>query len=108
MVSWRRGEARDGVGRGHLGGWVTMRGGSSDRANSGGKEGGVLADLEALTPPLVVCVAFLIGVVLFLRRQMGAGSQPADHDAETDIHDDGSNADTHDPKAASSDDRGMT
>jgi hypothetical protein len=27
-------------------------------------------DLAALTPPLVVCVAFLIGVVVFLRRQM--------------------------------------
>jgi len=87
---------------------VTMPGGSCDRPDSGGKEGGVLADLEALTPPLVVCVAFLIGVVLFLRRQMGSGSQPADPDAETDIHDDGSNADTDDPKAASSDDRGMT
>jgi len=108
MVSRRREEARGGVGRGHSGGWVTMPGGSSDRPDSGGKEGGVLADLEALTPPLVVCVAFLIGVVLFLRRQMGSGSQPADPDAETDIHDDGSNADTDDPKAASSDDRGMT
>jgi hypothetical protein len=68
----------------------------------------MLQDLAALTPPLVVCAAFLIGVVLFLRRQMGAGSQPADPDAETDIHDDGGNADTDDPKAASSDDRGMT
>ena len=67
----------------------------------------MLADLEALTPPLVVCVAFLIGVVLFLRRQMGAGSQPADPDAETDIHGDGSNSDTDDHKAGSSDDRGM-
>jgi hypothetical protein len=27
-------------------------------------------DLAALTPPLVVCVAFLIGVGLFLRREM--------------------------------------
>ena len=27
-------------------------------------------DLAALTPPLVVCVAFLIGVVMFLRREM--------------------------------------
>ena len=26
--------------------------------------------LAALTPPLVVCVAFLIGVVMFLRSQM--------------------------------------
>jgi hypothetical protein len=28
-------------------------------------------DLAALTPPLVVCVAFLIGVAMFLRRQLG-------------------------------------
>ena len=27
-------------------------------------------DLAALTPPLVVCVAFLIGVAMFLRREM--------------------------------------
>jgi hypothetical protein len=29
-------------------------------------------DLAALTPPLVVCVAFIIGLAIFLRRQMGA------------------------------------
>jgi hypothetical protein len=71
-----------------------------------------MRDLAALTPPLVVCCAFLVGVVLFLRRQLGAGNRSADRDAETDIHDDGSNADTDDPKpadpkAASSGDRGM-
>ena len=27
-------------------------------------------DLAALTPPLVVCVAFIIGVVMFVRREM--------------------------------------
>jgi membrane protein insertase Oxa1/YidC/SpoIIIJ len=27
-------------------------------------------DLAALTPPLIVCVAFLIGVVMLLRREM--------------------------------------
>jgi hypothetical protein len=27
-------------------------------------------DLAALTPPLVVCVAFIIGLVIFLRREM--------------------------------------
>jgi hypothetical protein len=31
----------------------------------------MLADLAAVTPPLVVCVAFIIGLVLFLRREMG-------------------------------------
>jgi hypothetical protein len=29
-------------------------------------------DLAALTPPLVVCVAFIVGLVIFLRREMGA------------------------------------
>jgi hypothetical protein len=29
-------------------------------------------DLAALTPPLVVCAAFIIGLVIFLRREMGA------------------------------------
>jgi len=29
-------------------------------------------DLAAVTPPLVVCVAFIIGLVMFLRREMGA------------------------------------
>jgi hypothetical protein len=28
------------------------------------------SDLAALTPPLVVCVAFLIGLAVFLRREM--------------------------------------
>jgi len=68
----------------------------------------MLRDLAALTPPLVVCGGFLVGVVLFLRRQMGAGSRPEDREDETEIHDDGSNADTDDPKAVSSDDRGMS
>jgi hypothetical protein len=27
-------------------------------------------DLAALTPPLVVCAAFIIGLVMFLRREM--------------------------------------
>jgi hypothetical protein len=28
-------------------------------------------DVAALTPPLVMCAAFIIGVVVFLRYQMG-------------------------------------
>ncbi len=37
-------------------------------------------DLAALTPPLVVCAAFIIGLVVFLRRQMGTrrGGTPRD------------------------------
>jgi hypothetical protein len=30
----------------------------------------MLQDLAALTPPLVVCLAFLIGLALLLRKQM--------------------------------------
>lgn len=30
----------------------------------------MLKDLAALTPPAVVCVAFLVGLVLLLRREM--------------------------------------
>ena len=29
-------------------------------------------DLAALIPPLVVCAAFVIGLVVFLRREMGS------------------------------------
>ncbi len=29
-------------------------------------------DLAALTPPLVVCIAFIVGLVIFLRREMGS------------------------------------
>jgi hypothetical protein len=29
-------------------------------------------DLAALTPPLVVCLAFVIGVAIFLRHQMSS------------------------------------
>ena len=67
----------------------------------------MLQDLAALTPPLVVCGAFLVGVVLFLRRQMGARGRAEDREAETEIHDDGMNTDPDDPKAVSSDERGM-
>jgi hypothetical protein len=54
----------------------------------------MLRDLAALTPPLVVSGAFLIGVVLFLRRQMRSGGSSPHGDGETDIHHDGGNADT--------------
>lgn len=40
----------------------------------------MLADLAALTPPLVVCAAFLIGLFLFLRRQMGPSTSGDDSD----------------------------
>jgi hypothetical protein len=31
----------------------------------------MLSDLAALTPPILVCAAFLIGVIAFLRHEMG-------------------------------------
>jgi hypothetical protein len=52
----------------------------------------MLQDLAALTPPLIVCVAFLIGVGLLLRRELApkrraaratGGSPPARTDPVT-------------------------
>jgi amino-acid N-acetyltransferase len=40
-------------------------------APGGRKDRAMWQDLAALTPPLVVCVAFIIGLVVFLRRQLG-------------------------------------
>ena len=34
------------------------------------EEAAVWSDLAALTPPLIVCAAFLIGVAMLLRSQM--------------------------------------
>ncbi len=65
----------------------------------------MLRDLAALTPPLVVCGAFLIGVVLFLRRQMGPRSRSEDHDDGADIRDASSNTESGDPEATPSPDR---
>jgi hypothetical protein len=39
------------------------------------------SDLAALTPPLVVCVAFLIGLGMFLRREMSP-KRRAERDAK--------------------------
>jgi hypothetical protein len=67
----------------------------------------MLADLAALTPPLVVAVAFMIGIVLFLRRQLGPGAD-GDDDAETEIPVDRRNADRDgQPPAASADPRNV-
>lgn len=46
----------------------------------------MLRDLVALTPPVVVCAAFLVGLVLLLRHEMApkrGEDEPAD--AEDDI-----------------------
>ena len=61
----------------------------------------MLADLAALTPPLIMAAAFLIGLTLFLRRQMSPRGQHADDGDEADITDGTSNDDpgdaTHGP-----------
>ncbi len=45
----------------------------------------MLSDLAALTPPLVVCVAFLIGVGVFLRHQLGPKRESTDDAYPEDI-----------------------
>jgi hypothetical protein len=64
----------------------------------------MLQDLAALTPPLLVCAAFLIGLVWFLRRQLGPARPGADSEAESDISDDTGNAAADDPPRAGSPD----
>lgn len=62
------------------------------------------SDLAALTPTLVVGGAFLIGLLIFLRRQMRAGNQPAG-DGSPDIPEDGRNTDAGEPAAGASPDQ---
>jgi hypothetical protein len=61
----------------------------------------MLADLEALTPPLIMAAAFLIGLALFLRHQMSPRDQHAEDGDEAEISGGTSNADpgdaTHGP-----------
>jgi hypothetical protein len=64
----------------------------------------MLADLAALTPPLVVAGAFLIGLLVFLRRQMSAGSEPAPG-GSADIPEDGRNTDAGEPAPGPSPDQ---
>jgi hypothetical protein len=45
----------------------------------------VLKDLSVLTPPLLVCAAFLIAVAAFLRHEMGASRRRRDADQSGDI-----------------------
>jgi hypothetical protein len=75
--------------------------GGRPAAGRGGKEIGVLRDLEVLTPSLVVCAAFLIGLVMFLRRQMSAKPR-AEEERPPDIPDDTGNAAAGDASPPSS------
>ena len=45
----------------------------------------MLKDLSVLTPPLLVCAAFLIAVGAFLRHEMGASRSRRDRDQSGDI-----------------------
>jgi len=65
-------------------------GGAGGKASrTAGKECALLSDLAALTPPAVVCVAFLIGVGLFLRHQLGPKRESAEEQYPEDISGDG-------------------
>jgi hypothetical protein len=48
----------------------------------------LLKDLTVLTPPLVVCAAFLFAVGAFLRHEMGRGRRQREDDTSVDISDD--------------------
>ena len=45
----------------------------------------MLQDLAVLTPPLLVCAAFLIAVAAFIRHEMRASRRHRDQDAPGDI-----------------------
>jgi len=62
--------------------------------------GPVLRDLTVLTPPLLVCAAFLIAVAAFLRHEMGAARRRRDQDASGDISGDGTIPDSASREAA--------
>lgn len=53
----------------------------------------VLQDLETIAPSVIVCAAFLVGVIMLLRRELAPkrrarGQSPADHpdDAPREDH----------------------
>jgi hypothetical protein len=54
----------------------------------------MLKDLTVLTPPLLVCAAFLIAVAAFLRHEMGTSRRHRDPDQSGDISADGMIPDT--------------
>ena len=73
--------------------WVTMQ---STGAGAAKEEAPGCLHLEALTPPLIMAVAFLIGLALFLRHQMRPGDRSADDGEEADIAGRASNDDPGD------------
>jgi hypothetical protein len=65
------------------------RGAGGKASGTTGKGCALLSDLAALTPPAVVCVAFLIGLGLFLRHQLGPKRESAEDEYPEDISGDG-------------------
>ena len=61
----------------------------------------MLSDLAALTPPLLVAVAFLIAAGAFIRHEMRRAKNPADSADDAD-----SAGDSSDPSDGNQDDRG--
>lgn len=66
----------------------------------------MLADLAALTPPTVVAVAFLIGLGIFLRHQLGPKRETAEDESPDDISSDSRIPHTERAESATSPDRG--
>ncbi len=64
----------------------------------------MLQDLEVLTPSLVVCAAFLIAIVMFLRRQMSP-KRPDQEEGPADIPDATRNATPGDAPGPATPDR---
>jgi hypothetical protein len=60
-----------------------------------------MRDLAALTPPLLVCAAFLIAVVALLRHEMNAGRRRSAGDPRDDISADDRIAHMRDPERRS-------
>lgn len=59
-----------------------------ERRMSRPREAPVLNDLAALTPPLLVCVAFLVAVAAFVRHEMRhADSPPSDEQVDVSARD---------------------
>jgi hypothetical protein len=66
----------------------------------------MLSDLAALAPPTVVGVAFLIGLGIFLRRQLGPKQESAEDEYPDDISGDSGIPHTERSRSATSPDRG--
>jgi hypothetical protein len=56
----------------------------------------VLSDLSALTPPFLMCAAFLVAVGAFLRHEMRSGKNRADEQGN-DVDEPNRDAEISDP-----------